>query len=1224
MPVIETLGGALFGAVLQVLLDRLDSRQVLDYFRRRKLDEKLLKKLKRKLVSINAVVDNAEKNQFRTAYMKAWLDEVRDVLLDTEDLMDEIHYEFSRYGLEAESQSSSSKVCIFESRIKEVLEDLESLLNQKDDLGLKNASRVGVGLGLSSNVSQKLPSTSLVVENTIYGRDDEKEMILKWMTSDTEKHSQLSILSVVGMGGLGKTTLAQHVYNDSRIEGKFSIKGWVCVSDEFDVLMVTKAIVGVLTKSKDDSVDLEMVQGRLKEKLTGRKFLVVLDDVWNEDRDQWKALQTPLNYGAKGSKILVTTRSNKVASIVQSNKVHELKQLGGDHSWKVFAKHAFQDDNPQINAEVKEIGTKIVEKCRGLPLALETVGCLLRSKSSVAEWKSVLSSEIWDFPEEDSKIIPALLLSYYHLPSHLKRCFSYCAMFPKDHEFDKKNLIQLWMAENFLPRSEQSKSQEEVGEHYFNVLLSRCFFQQSSGGLKSCFVMHDLLNDLAKYISGDICFRFGVDRAKRTLKETRHISFVIDDYGVSCNEYENLYDAKRLRTFLPVTRISYWSWYCETLTLELIFKLKCLHVLSFCGCVNLKEVPETIGDLMHLRFLDLSNTGIQKLPNTMCSLCDLQTLKLNSCVNLKELPCNFHKLTNLRCLELIKNSLTKMPMHIGKLKNLEIFMMSPFNVGKSSELCIHQLGELSLHGDLVIKDLQNTVNPMDALAADLKSKTCLVRLDLNWDLERNLDNFMKEKEILENLQPSKHLKELSISDYGGIQFPHWLSDNSLSNLVSLSLINCKHCLLLPSLEFLTFLRHLTISGHDWIGTIDADFYRNSCSAFASLETLSFADMKEWEEWQCTTGDFPSLQSLSVTNCPKLKGHLPEQLSHLKKLIIEDCKKLVTVAPRTLEICELHLRDCGKLQIDYNPTTLKMLRIGGDNMEASLLERLGHIISHTSLESFTIFSCPNMNIPINHCFDFLEKLHICGGCDSMTNFPLDFFPRLSEIDLSECPNLQMITQRHPLNHLKILRIGKCSRFEYFPNEGLFARQLESFYIIGLENLKSLPKHMSDLLPSLNLLYINDCPEVEVSDGYLPSNLDEMCLFNCSKLIVSLKGPWGTNPSLKSLSIGKVDEDCFPGEGLLPLSITNLEIYDCPNLKKLDYRGLCHLSSLEKLFLYKCPILQCLPEEGLPKSISKLRVEGCPLLKKRCKKQEGEDWEKIAHIKYIIVDRERVNI
>jgi len=268
MPVLETLGGALFGAVLEVLFDKLNSRQVLDYFRGRKLDEKLLKKLKRKLVSLNAVVDDAEHKQFRNAYVKTWLDEVRGVLLDTEDLLDEIDYKYSRNELEVESRSSSSKVCSFETRITEVLDDIESLLNQKDDLGLRNASvvgvGVGVGLGLSGNVSQKLPSTSLVVESVIYGRDGEKEMILKWMTSDTEKHSQLSILSVMGMGGLGKTTLAQHVYNDSMIEGKFAIKGWVCVSDEFDVFMVTKAIVGAITKSKDDSVDLEMAQERLK------------------------------------------------------------------------------------------------------------------------------------------------------------------------------------------------------------------------------------------------------------------------------------------------------------------------------------------------------------------------------------------------------------------------------------------------------------------------------------------------------------------------------------------------------------------------------------------------------------------------------------------------------------------------------------------------------------------------------------------------------------------------------------------------------------------------------------------------------------------------------------------------------------------------------------------------------------------------------------------------
>ncbi|CAJ1977963.1 unnamed protein product [Sphenostylis stenocarpa] len=704
----ETLGGALFSAVLQMLFDRVDSRQVLDYFCGRKLDEKLLRKLKRKLVSIKAVVDDAEQKQFRNACVRAWLHEVRDVLLDTEDLLDEI---------DSNSPGVSWKLNPIRIGLARSLDDQESLINQKDDLGLKSADRVGIGL------------------------------------------------------------------------------------DEFDVLTVTKAIIGEITKSKDDSEDLQMVQGRLKEKLIGRKFLVVLDDVWNEGRQKWKTFQTPLNYGAKGSKILVTTRSMKVASIVQSSEEHELKQLGGDHSWQVFAKHAFQDDNPQMSAELKEIGTKIVEKCKGLPLALETVGSLLRSKSSVSEWKSILRSEIWEFPEEDSKIIPALLLSYYHLPSHLKRCFSYCAIFPKDHK---------------------------------------------------------------------------VSLQKKLMDSTLMIYY----QGPSFND--------------PAE------------------------------ATNRLEVPDTIGDLIHLRSLNLSRTAIKNLPHSRCSLYNLETLRLNYCLNLKEMPSDLHKLTNLHHLELTGNSLTKVPIYMGKMMNLQI-LMTPFNVGISSELHIQQLGELSLHGEILIKDLQNTVNPLDALAADLKNKALLVQLNLQWDSKRSLDNSMKERDVLENLQPSKHLKQLSINEYGGTQFPLWLSDNSLSNVVSLTLKNCKHCLWLPSLGLLIFLKHLEIMGLDCMARIDADFYGNSSSS-----------------------SFPKSSKSCCEEMSQAERHLPEQLSHLKELLVEDCKQLTTLAPRTPEICELHLRACGKLQIDHHSTTLKRLEIEGENMEASLLERLGHIISHNPL------------------------------------------------------------------------------------------------------------------------------------------------------------------------------------------------------------------------------------------------------------------------------------
>ncbi|XP_047162166.1 putative disease resistance RPP13-like protein 1, partial [Vigna umbellata] len=500
------VGGALLSAFLQVAFDRLASPKVLHFFRRRKLDEALLSKLNIKMLSINSLADDAEQMQFRDTRVKAWLFAVKDAVLDAEDLLDEIDYELTKCEVEAqsESQSLSNKVSSFfhstfssfnrkiDSGLKQVLEKLEYLASQKDYLGLKEATYSGLRPG--SVVQQKLASTSLVAENVIYGRDYDKETIFNWITYETDNRNQLSILSIVGMGGVGKTTLAQHVYNDPRMEeADFSIKAWVCVSDDFDVMVVTSTILEAITKSKDDSRNLEMAHGRLKEKLSGKKFFLVLDDVWNERREKWEAVQTPLNFGASGSKILVTTRSEKVASTMRSSKVHRLMHLQEDHCWDVFAKHALQDDHPQLNAELKDIGIKIVKKCKGLPLALKAIGSLLHTKSLFSEWQCVLVSKIWDTPIEENEIMPALLLSYHHLPSHLKRCFAYFALFPKDYKFDKQSIILLWIAENFLECPQHNKSPEEIGELYFDDLLSRSFFQQSSG-LESCFVMHDLLN----------------------------------------------------------------------------------------------------------------------------------------------------------------------------------------------------------------------------------------------------------------------------------------------------------------------------------------------------------------------------------------------------------------------------------------------------------------------------------------------------------------------------------------------------------------------------------------------------------------------------------------------------------------------------------------------------------------------------------------------------------
>ncbi|XP_020204209.1 putative disease resistance protein At3g14460 [Cajanus cajan] len=1245
--VIELVCGALLSSFFQVLFDRLLSRHVLAYFVGSEEAEMLLNKLKANLLSINAVVDDAEQKQFSNSYVKAWLDEVKDALFDAEDLLDEMDYEASKYKVKEVSK--------FKLRINQVLHNLEVLSSQRDLLGLKNAGGVEVGSGSNSKVSQKLPSTSLAIQSVIYGRDTEKDIIFNWLKPDNANH--LSILSIVGMGGVGKTTLVQHVYNDPRVkDAKFSIKAWVCISDNFDVLNVSRSILEGVTKSKDHSGDLEMIHGRLKKKLVGKKFLLVLDDVWNERRDKWEVVQTPLNCGAKGSVILVTTRSEKVASTMRSDKVHHLKQLREDYCWEVFADHALQHDNVRLNVELKKIGVKIVEKCKGLPLALKTIGSLLHTKSSISEWERVLTSKIWDLPKEDGEIIPALSLSYHNLPSHLKRCFAYCALFPKDYVFVQKNLIQLWMTENFLQCPQQSKTPEEIGKQYFDDLLARCFFEKSSKH-ETGFIMHDLLNDLAKYVCGDFCFRLGVDKAGRIPKTTRHFSFPIN-HNSNFDGFESLNDAKRLRTFMPtVTGLNSCSWsYKGSIICELSSKFKFLRHLSLSYYCNLKKVPDSIKNFKHLRSLDLSGTNIKILPDSICSLYNLQILKLNSCPRLEELPKNLNKLINLRHLEFIDTNVRGLPVHFENLKNL--LVLSSFYVGKSSKCGIQQLGELNLHGRLSIGQLQNIEDPSYALAAYLKNKPHLVELALDWNQDWKLNDSRKENEVLENLQPSKHLEKLSISNYGGTGFPSWLI--ILSRVVSLSLVNCKKCTCIPPLGLLPSLKDLTIIGLDKIMVIDAAFYGSSSSSFTSLESLKFSDMMEWETWElnATAGAFPRLQHLSIKECPKLKGELPKQLLSLKTLNISCCRKLVASAPKAPKIHDLELENCGKLKFDYHPATLKRLTIVGQDMEESLLVSIEQMIPESSLEYLSIFNCPDMNISMGRCYHLLETLEIKDGSDSLRTFQLDNFPKLCKLYL-KCRYLQKISQTRCHNHLRDLQIcghhsselnlenpfASVATEALFPSEGLSAPSLKRLSIQRLENLKLLPQRMQVLLQSLDELGIEDCPNVELlPDGGLPSNLKRMDLSNCSKLIASLKGALRHNTSLEVLFIERVDVKFFPGDVFLPLSLTSLYIYGCPYLKQLDNKGLCHLSSLTSLYIYGCPYLKqldykglchlsslkklilrdchflnCLPKEGLPKSISTLEILGnCGMLNQRCQKPKGEDWGKINHIENVKVD------
>ncbi|GAY31822.1 hypothetical protein CUMW_272350 [Citrus unshiu] len=363
-----------------------------------------------------------------------------------------------------------------DSKIKSITSRLDELCAKRIVLGLQL-----IPGGISNAWKRRPPSSSVPTERAVYGRDEDKARILEMVLSDDPTaDANFRVIPIVGMAGAGKTTLAREVYNDRAVQNfKFDVKAWVCVSDDFDVLSISRALLESITSTTCDLKTLNEVQVKLKIAVDGKRFLLVLDDVWNENYNLWEILKAPFMAGAPNSKIIVTTRHSNVASTMGSIEHYNLKLLSDEDCWSVFAKHAFESRDAGAHQFSELFRKKIVAKCGGLPLAASTLGGLLRARHTEDAWEDILSSKMWDLPQE-TDILPVLRLSYHYLPSCLKRCFTYCAIFPKDYEFEKNELVFLWVAEGMIQQSMTDKRLEDLGNELFCDLLSRSLFQQSS------------------------------------------------------------------------------------------------------------------------------------------------------------------------------------------------------------------------------------------------------------------------------------------------------------------------------------------------------------------------------------------------------------------------------------------------------------------------------------------------------------------------------------------------------------------------------------------------------------------------------------------------------------------------------------------------------------------------------------------------------------------------
>jgi len=506
----ELVAGAFLQSSFQVIIEKLASVDIKDYFSSNNVDD-LVKELHTALDSINIVLDEAEIKQYQSPHVNKWLDELKHVIYEADQLLDEISTDAMLNKLKAQSEPLTTNLLglvsalttnPFEYRLNEQLDKLELLGKQKKELRLgKGPSASNEGL-VSWKPSRRFSSTALVDESSIYGRDVDKEKLIKFLLASNSSGNLVPIISIVGLGGMGKTTLAQLVYNDNKIEEHFELKAWVYVSESFDVIGLTKAILKSF-KFPADGEDLNLLQHQLQHMLMGKKYLLVLDDIWNGDAECWELLLLPFNHGSSGSKIIVTTREKEVAyRVLKSTELFDLQQLKTSHCWSLFVTHAFEGKRVCEYPTLESIGTEIVKKCGGLPLAVKTLGQLLRRKFSQHEWSEILETDMWQLLDGDNKINPVLRLSYHNLPSNRKRCFAYCSIFPKGYGFKKDELIRLWMAEGLLKCCGRDKREEELGNEIFSDLESISFFQISRW---KTYFMHDLVNDLSKSVSGEFC-----------------------------------------------------------------------------------------------------------------------------------------------------------------------------------------------------------------------------------------------------------------------------------------------------------------------------------------------------------------------------------------------------------------------------------------------------------------------------------------------------------------------------------------------------------------------------------------------------------------------------------------------------------------------------------------------------------------------------------------------
>ncbi|KAM3296671.1 hypothetical protein ACQJBY_038825 [Aegilops geniculata] len=817
--------------------------------------------------------------------------------------------------------------------------------------------------------------------------EQDTRKLVEIMLSEEEGNTNIIVVAIVGVGGIGKTTLAQKVFNNEALNAEFDKVIWLSINKDFDKVELLRTIITQAGGVHGGEKALAVLQPILAATLKGKKLFLVLDDVWNHGA--WdNVLKTPLaNVVAQGSRVLITTRDERVARGMKAvHPNHHVDKLEEKDAWSLLKNQIISSEIDEREIDMlKDIGLQIVAKCDGLPLAVKVMGGLLCQKDKKhREWEMVQADSIWSISGMPEELNHAVYLSYEDLSSCAKQCFLHFSLLPKTAMFSCNEIIGMWISEGFLHGT--SDDLEELGSKYYKELILRNLIEPNTKYIdQDVCNMHDVVRSFAQFLARDeaLAAHNGETNIVSKLSAHEFLRLSLESKASESDglDWSSLQAQKTLRALILVG-------YINIKPGDSLVHFPCLRTLHI-DSAHVVALLEYLHKLKHLRYLSLENTDISSLPDSIEKIKFLQYISLLGCQQFVELPHSIIKLGQLRYLNLIGTSIKGIPRGFCALTNLRRLYGFPARV--DGDWCsLEELGPLSRLNNLRLDKMENVIAPSSVAMAKLSEKAHLTDLSLYWGSRLGDDGLIEEEDIIseeeqqriekvfDELCPPPRLEYLCIDGYFGRRLPKWMMSSSVVPLESLRILFitdlacCTHLpdglCQLPYLEFIQIDRAPAIKrvGREFM--LPYHHYNPSPSqmvaAFPKLQTMNLLGMVEWEEWEWEeqVQAFPVLQRLMLNQC-KLKclpPGLASQAGALNKLIIYNVQGLISVEnfPSLVELNldenldleritnlprlqKLTIKNCPKLKVLEGLVALQRLALSYNDME-TIPEYMGGI------------------------------------------------------------------------------------------------------------------------------------------------------------------------------------------------------------------------------------------------------------------------------------------